>query len=112
MEIENWENKILATIEDFPDPYRGEIRQVFAEWIETNPQPPLYSNWAEFSSRFDDQEALYTERRVYLKRVKNDIRDLENPPKGWQKVAKVLAAVASIFLVVFLAISRVFRGAE
>jgi len=112
MSLENWENKIVATIEDFPEPYRVEMLQLFREWVNTDPEPPLYSSWAEFSSKTDNQEALYTERRVYLKRVKNDIRDLENPPKGWHKLAKALAAVASVFLVVFLAISRVFRGAE
>ncbi len=112
MPLDNWENKIQATIESFPEPYRAEILQLFFEWVETNPEPPLYSNWAEFSVKIDDQTALYTEKRVYLKRVKNDLRDLEHPPKRWQKAAKVLAAVASVFLVIFLAISRVFRGAE
>ena len=47
-----------------------------------------------------------------MKRVKNDLRDFESPPKGWHKVAKALAAVASIFLVLFLALARVFRVAE
>ncbi len=112
MSIDNWENQVQATIESFPEPYREEILQLFFEWINTDPESPLYSNWAEFSSKIDDQNALYTEKRVYLKRVKNDLRDLEHPPKRWQKVAKALAAVASVFLVIFLAISRVFRGAE
>ena len=108
----DWETKIRTTIEGFPEPYNKEILQVFTDWIRTDPQPPLYLNWATYSTSIDDQEALYTERRVYLKRVKNDLRDMEIPPKRWQKVAKALAAVASIFLVIFLAISRVFRGAE
>ncbi|TFG34272.1 hypothetical protein EU527_04440 [Candidatus Thorarchaeota archaeon] len=112
MSLDNWEKKIQTTIEGFPEPYRGEILQLFGEWLSTKPQPPLYSNWTEYSSKIDDQEALYTERRVYLKRVKNDLRDMEIPPKRWQKVAKSLAAVASVFLVIFLAISRVFRGAD
>ena len=112
MSLDNWENKIQSTIEGFPEPYKEEILQLFFEWIKTNPQSPLYSNWLDFSAKIDDQTELYTERRVYLKRVKNELRDLENPPKRWQKAAKALAAVASIFLVIFLAISRVFRGAE
>lgn len=112
MPLDNWENKIYATIEGFPEPYRDEILELFTEWIDTNPEPPLYSKWEDFSAKIDDRNALYTEKRVYLKRVKNDIRDLEIPPRKWQKVAKVLAAVASVFLVIFLAISRVFRGAE
>lgn len=112
MSFDNWENRIQTTIESFPQPYRDEILQLFFEWIETDPQSPLYSDWTEFSNKIDDQSALYTEKRVYLKRVKNELRDMENPPKKWQKAAKALAAVASVFLVIFLAISRVFRGAE
>jgi len=50
--------------------------------------------------------------RVYLKRVTNELRELEVPLTNWQKVAKALAAVASVFLVIFLALSRVMRGAE
>lgn len=108
----DWENKIRNTIEGFPEPHRNEILELWIEWLETEPQSPLYESWAEFSSKIDDDEALYTERRVYLKRIKNDLRDIEIPLKGWQKVAKGLAAVASVFLVLFLALTRVFRAAE
>lgn len=106
------DSKIRNTIEGFPEPHRQEILQLWIEWLETEPQTPLYENWTVFSSKFDDEKSLYTERRVYLKRVKNDLRDIEIPLKGWQKVAKALAAVASVFLVLFLALSRVFRAAE
>jgi len=108
----DWENKIRTTIEGFPEPHREDILQLWIEWLETNPESPLYESWVTFSAKADDEEALYTERRVYLKRVKNDLRDMEIPLKGWQKVAKGLAAVASVFLVLFLAISRLFRAAE
>ena len=108
----DWENKIRSTIEGFPEPHREEIMQLWITWLETNPEPPLYENWVTFSSTTDDEEALYTQRRVYLKRIKNDLRDYEIPLKGWQKVAKAIAAVASVFLVLFLALSRVFRAAE
>jgi len=108
----DWETKIRNTIEGFPEPHRQEILQIWIEWLETEPQSPLYEGWTAFSSNFDDEKSLYTERRVYLKRVKNDLRDIEIPLKGWQKVAKGLAAVASVFLVLFLALSRVFRAAE
>jgi len=110
--INDWENKIRSTIEEFPEPHREEILHLWIDWLETNPESPLYESWATFSSSADDEEALYTERRVYLKRVKNDLRDIEIPLKRWQKVAKALAAVASVFLVLFLAISRVFRATE
>ena len=108
----DWELKIRDTIEGFPEPHREEILQIWLDWLETNPESPLYESWTAFSSKTDDEEALYTERRVYLKRVKNDLRDIEIPLNGWQKVAKVLAAVASVFLVLFLALSRVFRATE
>ncbi|MGY5871358.1 MAG: hypothetical protein RTV72_03845 [Candidatus Thorarchaeota archaeon] len=110
--ITDWEHKIRDTIEGFPEPHRQDILNLFIEWIETNPQSPLFESWIAFSSKVDDEEALFTQRRVYLKRVKNDLRDLEVPLKGWQKAAKALAAVASVFLVLFLALSRVFRAAE
>ncbi|TFH06877.1 MAG: hypothetical protein E4H14_09770 [Candidatus Thorarchaeota archaeon] len=108
----DWDNKVRTTIEGFPEPHRQELLQLWNEWLETNPESPLYKSWATFSSGADDEEALYTERRVYFKRVRNDLRDIEVPLKGWQKVAKVLAAVASVFLVLFLALSRVFRATE
>lgn len=108
----NWEDKICSTIEGFPEPYREEILQVWFEWLETNPESPLYQSWTAFSSKVDDDETLYTKRRVYLKRVKNDLKEMEIPLKGWQKVAKGLAAVASVFLVLFLALSRIFRATE
>lgn len=108
----DWENKIRDTIEGFPEPHREEILQLWIEFLETNPEAPLYESWETFSASTDDEEALYTQRRVYLKRVKNDLRDMEIPLKGWQKVAKALAAIASVFLVLFLALSRVFRAAE
>jgi len=110
--IDDWENKIQSTIEGFPEPHREDILHLWIEWVETNPESPLYESWAAFSSKVDDEEALYTERRVYLKRIKNDLKDIEIPLKGWQKVAKALAAVASVFLVLFLALSRVFRATE
>ncbi|TFG94071.1 hypothetical protein E4H12_15840 [Candidatus Thorarchaeota archaeon] len=108
----DWEDKIRDTIEGFPEPHREGILQVWIEWLETNPETPLYDSWTTFSSKVDDDEALYTQRRVYLKRVKNDLREMEIPLKGWQKVAKGLAAIASVFLVLFLALSRVFRATE
>ncbi|TET11229.1 MAG: hypothetical protein E3J86_03485 [Candidatus Thorarchaeota archaeon] len=111
-EPNEWKARIQEIIEGFPDPYKEEILELYIEWIETNPDQPLYQNWAEYSSKIDDQEALYTERRVYLKRVTNELRVMEIPLKRWQKVAKALAAVASIFLVVFLAISRAMRVTE
>ncbi len=109
---DNWETRIQEVIEGFPSPHKDEILELYLEWIETNPEKPLYQNWTEYSSKIDDQEALYTDRRVYLRKVKNELRVMEIPLKRWQKVAKALAAVASIFLVVFLAISRAMRVTE
>ena len=105
-------DSVRETIEIFPEPHRSEILELWDEWLDTNPQSPLYMSWSEFSTKGDDQNALFTERRVYLKKVKNELRDHEVPLKTWQKVAKGLAAIASLFLVVFLAISRVFRVAD
>lgn len=110
--ITDWEANIRGTIEGFPEPHREEILDIWIKWLESNPEEPLYKSWEAFSASADDSEALYTERRVYLKRVKNDLRDMEIPLKNWQKVAKALAAVASVFLVLFLAISKLFRAAE
>ena len=109
---DEWKSRIQEVIEGFPEPHRTEILELFIEWMETNPDQPLYQNWTEYSSKTDDQEALYTERRVFLKRVTNELRETEIPLKRWQKVAKALAAVASVFLVIFLSISRAMRVNE
>lgn len=107
-----WEARVQEVIEGFPAPHREEILELYFEWIETNPEQPLYQKWVEYSSKIDDQESLYTERRVYLKKVTNELRGMEIPLKRWQKVAKALAAVASVFLVIFLALSRAMRVTE
>ncbi|UCE11141.1 MAG: hypothetical protein JSW61_04170 [Candidatus Thorarchaeota archaeon] len=99
-------------IERFPSPYREDILNIWNDWLDTDPVPPYYLSWSEFSSQRDDSEALYTETRVYLKRVRNEIRNHELPMTLWQKVAKGLAAIASVFLVIFLALSRVARGSD
>jgi hypothetical protein len=108
----DWKARVQEVIEGFPAPHREEILETYIEWIETTPAEPLYQSWSEFSSKIDDQEALYTERRVYLKKVTNELREIEIPLKRWQKVARALAAVASVFLVIFLAISRAMRVTE
>ncbi|MFW9848460.1 MAG: hypothetical protein ACFFF4_04925 [Candidatus Thorarchaeota archaeon] len=107
-----WEEKIRKSIQNFSHPYNTTILGYWDEWLATNPESPFYESWNQFASLKDDQEALYTEIRVYLKRVTNDLREFEVPLNTWQKVAKALAAVASIFLVIFLALSRVARASD
>ena len=109
---EDWENRVHETINGFPSPHREKILEQWYAWIKTNPETPLYQSWADHSSVIDDQEALYTERRVFLKKVTNELREMEIPLTRWQKVAKALAAAASVFLVIFLALSRAMRVAE
>jgi len=109
---EEWEQKIRKVISGFPQPYQDTIMQFWDEWLTNNPEPPFFESWSNFASLKDDSDALFTETRVYLKRVTNELRDREIPLSTWQKVAKALAAVASIFLVVFLALSRVARASE
>lgn len=108
----DWETQVRETINGFPSPYREEILEQWEKWLETNPESPFYDSWSEFSVAIDDQEALYTERRVYLRKVTNELRELEVPLTRWQRVAKALAAVASVILVIFLAISRAIRVTE
>jgi hypothetical protein len=112
MSMENIVDSVRDTIDVFPEPHRSEILELWEDWLDTNPQCPLYLSWSEFSTKSDDPNELFTERRVYLKRVKNELRDREIPLNLWQKVAKGLAAIASLFLIAFLAISRVFRVAD
>jgi hypothetical protein len=109
---QDWETQIRETIKGFPSPHREEILEQWEKWLKTNPESPFYDSWSENSAVIDDQEALYTEQRVYLRKVTNELRELEIPLTRWQRVAKVLAAVASVFLVIFLAISRAIRVAE
>jgi hypothetical protein len=112
MAIDDMMDSVREAIEEFPEPHRTDILKLWEDYLDTNPQRPYYIGWTEFSARHDDPNALYTERRVYLKRVKNELRNQEIPPKLWQKVAKAFAAVASVFLIIFLAISRVFRVSD
>ncbi len=107
-----WEDKIRNSIQRFPPPHTEIILGYWEEWLSTGPESPFFESWREFASMKDDREALYTEIRVYIKRVTNDLREFEVPLGTWQKVAKALAAVASIFLVVFLALSRVARASD
>lgn len=109
---ENWESEVREAIERFPQPHLDTVLEAWYGWLQTDPEPPFYKSWSEFATRFDNQEALYTELRVYLKRVTNELRDREVPLTLWQRAAKALAAVASVFLVIFLALSRVARAAE
>jgi hypothetical protein len=109
---DDWESRVHETINGFPSPHRKDILEQWHKWLKTNPETPLYQSWADHSSVIDDQESLYTERRVYLRKVTNELRELEVPLTRWQRVAKVLAAVASVFLVIFLALSRAMRVTE
>ncbi len=109
----DYDEKIRRVIASFPEPHRSEILKRWTEWaMTTDAEPPYHVAWSEFASQLDDPNVLYSERRVYLRRVTNELRDLEVPKTRWQKVARALAAVASFFLIVFLALSRLARGAE
>ncbi len=109
---EEIDSRIRTTIEEFPNPYRHEILATWDSWIATDPDTPYYLSWSEFASQDDDESSLFNEERIYIKKVSNELRDLAVPKTFWQKVAKALAAVASMFLVIFLALSRVSRAAE
>lgn len=109
---EEIDDRIRTTIKEFPNPYCQEILTTWDSWIATNPEAPYYLGWSEFASQDDDESSLFNEERIYIKKISNELRDLEVPKTLWQKVAKALAAVASMFLVVFLALSRVSRAAE
>ena len=109
---DDWEKQIQEIINGFPSPHREEILEQWFKWLKTEREVPMYQSWDEYSSTIDDQEALYTERRVFLKKIRNELREMEIPLTRWQRVAKTLAAVASVFLVVFLALSRAMRVTE
>ncbi len=106
------DEKIRKVILKLPSPHCDDIMALWEKWILTNPQPPYHISWADFADAQDDPSVLYSDRRVYLRRVTNELRDIEIPKTLWQKAAKALAAVASIFFVIFLALSRIARGAE
>ena len=109
---QDWESRVRETINGLPSPHREEILEHWHGWLKTDPEPPLYQSWAEYSLKIDDQKALYTERRVHLRKIKNELREMEIPLTRWQRVAKALAAIASVFLVIFLALSRAMRVTE
>ncbi|NWF95595.1 MAG: hypothetical protein HXY34_05600 [Candidatus Thorarchaeota archaeon] len=106
------DDAIGGIINEFPQPYRDATMRLWELWKNTDPTPPYYLSWSEFASNHDDAGALYTEQRVYNRRITNELRSLEVPRTLRQRVAHALAAVAGIFLVVFLALSRALRAAE
>ncbi len=109
---DSWKRTVEEMIERFPVTHRDIILKIWYDWLDTNPQAPFYVSWSDFSSQHDDQEALYTETRVFLKKVANELREREVPRTSWQKIAKALAAAASVLLVIFLALSRAFHAEE
>ncbi len=109
---QEWETKIREIIQRFPDPHRDKVLQIWDEWVDSDPTDPLHESWRLFSSLRDEPGALFTDTRIYLKRITNELREREIPSSMLQKVAKALAAVASVFLVIFLALSRAMRVSE
>ena len=88
------------------------LMTLWDEWLNTDPGPPFYQSWEEFATQHDDPLTLFDETRVYVKRVRNELRDMEVPKTFWQKAAKALAAAAGVFVLVFLALSRVLARAS
>lgn len=106
------EARINTVIDRFPEPHGSEIRDIWAKWTATNPEAPLHVSWSRYAAEFEEQSLLYSERRVYLRRITNELRDAETPRNNWQKIAKALAAVASAFFLFFMALTRAARAAE
>jgi len=109
---EDWERIIEHSIEGFPMQERDAILEIWNDWLLTSPTTPFYTNWEEFASLRDDPNTLYSETRIYIKKIRNKIRDMEIPQTNRQRFARALAAVASIFVVFFMAISRLFSKSE
>ena len=109
---ENWEKKIEHKIDGFPEKERNAILAIWYDWLDSSPTDPYYQSWEEFAAERDDPIALYSETRVYVKRVRNELRDMEIPQSNRQRIARALAAVASIFVIFFVAISRLLGRSE
>ena len=109
---ENWEKTIEHKIDGFPEKERNAIFAIWNDWLDSSPTTPFYQSWEEFAAERDDPMELYSETRVYVKRVRNDLRDMEIPQSNRQKIARALAAVASIFVVFFVAVSRLLSRSE
>ena len=109
---EEWERIIVRTIQGFPEPEREAIFDLWYDWLASFPVEPFYKSWEEFAAARDDPAALYSETRIYIKRVRNEIRDLEIPKTNRQRIVKALAAVASVFVVIFMAFTRLFSRSE
>lgn len=106
------EMKVRKVIDRYPPSIREQVLYIWEDWLKSTPRAPFYLNWDEFSSRYDDQEALYTDLRVYLKKVTNELKEYEVPPTMRQRISKALAAIVSVILVILLALSRVARASE
>ncbi len=106
------EARISTVIDRFPEPHGAEIREIWSKWTSTNPEAPLHLSWSRYAADFEEQSLLYSERRVYLRRITNELRDAETPRNSWQRIAKALAAMASAFFLFFMALTRAARAAE
>jgi hypothetical protein len=112
MTYEELDARIHRLIDSFPQQHRSLILDLWSKWTATSPEPPFYLSWSKFASQTDDASMLYDENRIYVRRITNEIRDMEVPKTAWQKVAKALAAVASAFFVFIMALSRAARAAD
>lgn len=109
---ENWEKIIEQKIDGYPERERNAILEIWYDWLDSSPTVPYYESWEEFAAERDDPITLYSETRVYVKRVRNELRDMEIPQSNRQRIARALAAIASIFVVFFVAISRLLGRSE
>lgn len=109
---EKWEREIREKINLFPKGERDKILHIWNQWLDSNPVAPYYESWIEFASHYDDSTALYTDTRVYIKRVRNELKNFEIPKSNRQRVAEILAAIAGVFVLIFVTISRFFSSSE
>ncbi len=109
---QEWISRIEGIIEGFPEPHRDIVRGLWNKWLKQNPAPIYFENWDNFIKKNYTPEPLYDEVMIFIKRISNELKELEFPPKGWQKVTKVLASATGALVVGVMILSRILRATE
>ncbi|TXT55853.1 MAG: hypothetical protein BAJATHORv1_30236 [Candidatus Thorarchaeota archaeon] len=105
-------SQVLSKIEKIPSPHKENVLDIWERWLESKPQQPYFEDWFIFAQQYDNQQELFTETRVYIRMVRNALKDLETPKTIYRKVRKAIVSIASFFFVIFLAISRFARAGD
>ncbi|MEM2141692.1 MAG: hypothetical protein QXS20_11035 [Candidatus Thorarchaeota archaeon] len=108
-EMERKVNRILSAL---PTEDRTYVSRLWSEWRASEPVVPLYMSWLNFALARGNDESLFDRRTISIRRIANEIRDMEVPKSTRQRIVAALSALATAFFLVIMALSRLVRASE